>query len=50
MGILVGLFLRKYVEYLLGRILGSGKGSVEGKIFGLLLGDKNGASLDIYLG
>ena len=49
-GVLVGLSLIKYVKSFFGRILGSGKVSTEGKIFGLLLGDLNGASLGIYLG
>ena len=48
-GVLVGWSLRKYVESLLGIILVSGKGSVEGNIVVLLLGDTNGVPPEIVL-
>ena len=44
LNVIFGLSLRKYIEFLLGSILGAGKGYVEGEIFFLALGDKNGVS------
>ena len=40
----------KYAEYAFGIIFGAGKGSVEDKIFFLVLGDTNGEPWDKYLG
>ena len=48
--VLVSWSIMIYVESLLGNILVTGKGYVEGKIVGLLLWDKNGSPLDRYLG
>ena len=50
MGVIFGLSLGKYVESLIGSILGSGKVYLEDKIVGLILGGANGTPLDIDLG